>query len=245
MENASVIEIMAWEILPEYFDRFSNWISEVYYPLGIKCGRKAIERYHIVKVDPKYNITVSMMYYQDFDALTNFLNDPEIIYSNNDLNITYGPRREVLWGAGYEKLKGFRNSEPRPSTDLTTLNESSPVMHLEGYNLDPEDFGKYHSWFAKWGYQFYIPLIMKMPGLTEYSHYRIIDYDQPEVMRPQNFSVHPKYLSVLQFENLKAFQNYEKSTELAAFREAMKIPFPNGLPFQWYVQYQLIRSWRK
>jgi hypothetical protein len=216
MEDASVFEIMAWKILPEYQERFSNWISEAYYPLGIKWGRKATERYQIVKERPEYNKTVSIMYYDDFEAMINYLNNTETIYANNDLNTTYGPRREVIWGAGYQVLKSFRKSPVGSLIDLTPPNENTPVIHLEGYMLAPEELGKYHSWFARWGYQFYIPSIMKLPGLKKYSHCRILDYEQHEV-----------------------------SLELAAFREAMKNPFPGGLNFQWYVQYRLMRSWEK
>jgi len=244
MEGASVFEIMAWKVLPEYQERFSNWITSVYYPLSIKWGRKAIERYQIVKEHPSYNKTISIMYYDDFEALINHYYNPEALYANDDLNKTYGPRREVIWGAGYQVLKSFRKSPVGSPIDLTPMNENTPVIHLEGYKLAPDELGKYHSWFARWGYQFYIPSIMKLPSLKKYSHCRILDYEQHEVMRPKDLSVHPTYLSVLQFENLKAFENYEKSMELAAFREAMKIPFPKGLDFHWYVQYQLMGSWK-
>jgi hypothetical protein len=244
MEGASVFEILAWKILPEYQERFSNWIMSVYFPLGIKLGRKGTERYQIVKENPDYLKNISIMYYEDFEAMVNFQANPEVVYMYKDLNITYGPRREVVWGAAYQVLKSFRKNPADTPTERDDGTENTPVVHIEGYRLSLEDMRKYNSWFAKWGYGFYLPAIMKLPGLQEYNYCRILDFEQPEIQRPKDPSVHPTYLSVLQFENLKAFENYEKSMELAAFREAMKIPFPGGLNFHWYVQYQLMGSWK-
>lgn len=244
MEGASVFEVMAWKVLPEYQERLGKWLMEVYYPLGIKIGRKATERYQLTKERPDYIKNISIHYYEDLEAFVSFNTNPETIYVYEDLKTTYGPRREVVWGAGYQVLKSFRKSPVGSPIDLTPINENTPVMHLEGYRLAPEELGKYNTWFAKWGYGFYMPSLMKLSGLREYNYCRIMDLEEPEVARPKDISVHPIYLSVLQFENLKAFENYEKSMELAAFREAMKVPFPKGLNFHWYVQYQLMGSWK-
>lgn len=86
---------------------------------------------------------------------------------------------------------------------------------------------------------------MKLPGLKEYGLYRIVDVRLPEMYRVKDNSVHPRWLSILHFENMKAFEDYEKSRELAAMRGALRAPFPAGLDYKWYVQYELMRSWRK
>ena len=244
MEGASVFEVMAWKVLPEYQERFGKWMMEVYFPLGIKLGRKATERYQIVKEHPDYVKNISIHYYEDFEAMVNHFANPEVVYIYDDLKTTYGPRREVVWGAAYQVLKSFIKSSADAPAKGTEINENTPVIHLEGYRLAPEELGKYNTWFAKWGYGFYMPSLMKLRGLKEYNYCRILDFVSHEVMWPKDILVHPIYLSVLQFENLKAFQNYEKSMELAAFREAIKVPFPKGLNFQWYVQYQLMGSWK-
>jgi hypothetical protein len=44
---------------------------------------------------------------------------------------------------------------------------------------------------------------------------------------------------------MDSFENYRKSPELVAFQKAIRNVFPNGLSLKWYVQYQLMQSWRK
>ena len=84
--------------------------------------------------------------------------------------------------------------------------------------------------------------------MKEYACYKLIDVDPkglPDYYKPKRPIEYPLHLSMLQFDNIDAYDNYTKSIELAGFRDHMKVPFPGGLDFKWYVQYQLIKSWRK
>jgi hypothetical protein len=88
---------------------------------------------------------------------------------------------------------------------------------------------------------------MRLPGLREYTRYKLIDVDPKGLTfqttkRPIEY---PPRFSILTFDNVKAFENYERSLELAAFNRAIEVLFPFGLNYQCYVQYRLIRSWRK
>jgi hypothetical protein len=61
--------------------------------------------------------------------------------------------------------------------------------------------------------------------------------------RPRTID-YPQRLSILHFDSIKAFDNYEQSLELAAVKGALQAPFPLGLNYQFYVQYRLARSYR-
>jgi hypothetical protein len=56
---------------------------------------------------------------------------------------------------------------------------------------------------------------------------------------------YPDYISIIYFDDLAAFENYQSSPELIAFKKAICNIFPNGLNYRLYVQYQLVKSWRK
>ena len=104
------------------------------------------------------------------------------------------------------------------------------------------------TWFAKWGYEFYIPLLTRLPGLKGYFLYKFIDIGWeglPEFYKPKRPVEYPLYLSFVHFDNIESYEHYEKSIELAGFRDAMNNALSGGLDFRWYVQYQLVKSWRK
>jgi hypothetical protein len=89
---------------------------------------------------------------------------------------------------------------------------------------------------------------MKLPSLKEYSWYKLMNLDLnglPDIFKVKRIVQYPPYLSIVHFESIEAYEKYEKSPELAGFRDHMKVPFPSGLDFKWYVQYQLVKSWRK
>ena len=47
------------------------------------------------------------------------------------------------------------------------------------------------------------------------------------------------------FGDIKSFETYAKSAALVAFNKALRTVFPYGLNYKWYVEYQLVKSWRK
>jgi hypothetical protein len=56
---------------------------------------------------------------------------------------------------------------------------------------------------------------------------------------------YPKYLSLIHFANIEAYEIFAKSPELATMQKSMRSVFPGGLNYKWDAQYQLIKSWRK
>jgi hypothetical protein len=174
--------------------------------------------------------------------------DPKAVDILKDVNTTWSSRSETIWWAAYELIKTIRKEDTNPGETVLLKAEDAPIMNMEGFDLLQIDQEKFETWFAKWGYELYLPLLLKLPGLKEYSWYRFIDVGLtglPDYYKTNRSVEYPPFLAILNFENTEAYENYETSIELAGFREAMKVPFPRGLDYKWYVQYQLMKSWRK
>ena len=94
-----------------------------------------------------------------------------------------------------------------------------------------------------------MPILLKLPGLKAINCYEWtgkFDGKAGKIGNEETIkSVYPQIVSLTYFESIKAYENYVESPELAAFHEALKMPFPTGLSYKWYVTYQLVRSWRK
>lgn len=248
MQNDSFISIAATRMHPEYRERYFQWVYEVYYPLLTKTPwLKGIESYRIIRENPEYNSRMSIYRFENLRDLENLYKGPEYTSLAKDRDVTfYQPGRgERFWQGTYQLLKTFAKEVADSPSEKNDKNKDIPLVHLEGYRLSPEQEENYYNWFIKRGYEAYIPLLMKIPGLQEYSWYKLIEVELPHVMMPKDPNAHPPYLSILHFDSLRAYENFEKSPELAVFREGIKVPFSRGLLFKWYVQYQLTRSWRK
>ncbi len=66
----------------------------------------------------------------------------------------------------------------------------------------PEQENKYNTWFEKWGYEIFVPLMMKTPGLIAYDRYKWTGFNGGRV-DPKDLD-YPDHLSLLYFENLRA-----------------------------------------
>jgi len=249
MENAPTIRLIATRTQPEYAERLHNWMTEVYYPLMITVpGYQRFDHYQILKVNPQYERTLGINYHANRSEMLKVRSDPKAIDVLRDINTTWASRSEIVWFAAYQLIRNFSGEETGSKESAVLSVEKAPIMHLEGYALSHNDEEKYETWFKKWGYELYVPWLMKLPGLKEYSLYRLINVELtglPDYYKTKRAVEYPLHLSILHFENVSAYERYEKSIELAGFREALKVPFPMGLDFKWYVQYQLEKSWRK
>ncbi len=112
--------------------------------------------------------------------------------------------------------------------------EEKPVIHIAARSFKPEEEEKHNNYFEKWFYEAYVPRLGEVTGLKGADRYRIVK-ESPR---------YPKYIQILQFDNLKAYEEYERSPDLAAMRTSFDANFP-GSDYRWFVQYQLARSWRK
>jgi hypothetical protein len=136
----------------------------------------------------------------------------------------------------------FRKESSLPSHKLDTRIEGAPVLHLEAYRFSPEEQDKYNKWFTEYGLNIFIPLYLKQSGVNGYDYYK---YTQPVGTSNTRDQDYPAHLSLIYFENLKAFEKYETSPELSTFQKTLRAIFPLGLNYRWYVQYELKLSLRQ
>lgn len=240
MENAPVINTQATRVLPQEEERYNKWVEEGYYPIYLRnpCVT-GIDRYRIVNESPDYNKTLSIQHFKDMDSWNNYQKSPERAAITKDYATWH---REVIWSGIFQLVKSFRSSSSVTEGKQTTLVDDAPIVHLAAFNLNRENAEKYSMWFNEWGQKIYIPILMKLPGLRAINYYRWTGKSREREIRDPDY---PRYVSIIYFESLNAYENYAESPELIVLHEALKTPFPGGLDYKWNVQYQLTRSWRK
>jgi hypothetical protein len=249
MENIPVIQILGYNLPPEIEEKYNNWTNEVYLPNLVKLTPvNEVDRYRIVKKDPSYPDYFALWNFNNMESVYNLRGTPFFADLFKDMNITFN-KVEFLWSAHYQPMRSFGNSQGSMNWREETTIENAPFIHLEAFRLTAETEAKYVEWSIRYANQIYIPLLMKVPGIKGYDRYRISGTKPPNAARIANYtnleSNYPSYLQVLYFENEKAFENYENSPELASVKRAMKSDISDNLVHQWYVQYQLIKSFRK
>jgi hypothetical protein len=245
MENAPVVYAVTFNIPPEIEERYNKWATEVYLPLLTKTSLVSeIDRYRIIKPNPEIADNLTLYYFDNLEAYKSMIASQVRQDIYKDVATTFS-QRKIVWARPYWLLRSFKNySSASKSKNVPT--ETAAVVHIEALELSPQEKLRYDEWFTKYAYRIYIPVIMRLPGLRSYSRY-LDTGEGPEAVtpsRPQE-SKYPVYLNILYFENLKAFEEYESSPELASFKRDMKHEVSDSLVTKWYFQYELIKSWRK
>jgi hypothetical protein len=117
-----------------------------------------------------------------------------------------------------------------------------PVMYIESYKMPLGEQGKYVNWLSSFGYNAYLPVLMRSSGLKEYDHYIVMNVDRGTTV-PIKYPDNPPYVSFFYFGNVDDYQRFKSSPELAVFRERIQSGFQGEV--RWSVGYQLVKSWRK
>lgn len=249
MENRPVITLNGGSRYPgaemELWERYHKWLYEVYMDLNLQLPhRRQIDSYHATRESPQYPWSLSVLYYDNYAGWEETRKSPLPIAQAKD-NESWMKRQvmDFIWCAIYQLIKSYRSEGSISETQLDTRIENAPFLHIEAYRLKAEDAEKYNKWFIDYCSKVFIPLFMKQAGLKGYDYYqyRGISVNYPNLMERE----YPMYLSAIHFENIEAFERFEKSNELAVCKRTMREIFPSGLVYQWYVQYQLVKSWRK
>ncbi len=242
MENASVIVLGGDIVRPDDKEKYFKWSSEAYTLLRSKApGVKGIDSFLPIRERPEYPHMARLNHYENLSVREAALQSREMNAVSKDVTATF-PSRRTLWNHAYQLIKSFRNDPSFRADNEDTRIENAPIIHLEAYRLTPEDAKDYHTWLSRWGYEVYIRVLMKLPGLKGYDCYQ---WAGAKPYNPPMDAEAPPYLSILYFENITAYENYEKSPELASMRRGIGSDFPRALIYKWYVQYQLLKSWRK
>ncbi|MFC2006117.1 DUF4286 family protein [Chloroflexota bacterium] len=112
--------------------------------------------------------------------------------------------------------------------------ENKPIINIRGIDCNPEVEEKFNAWYN----ETHIPMLLNFKGLRSAARYRRIGDDEQ----------FPGYLAIYEFDDAKDFEEYNRSPELEAVREEMKVSWPTepkGYESKWRVQYELIKSWGK
>jgi hypothetical protein len=228
----------------EISERYNQWANEFYLPLYVKIpGVTGADRYAIVQPNPQYPEAGSFFHVESLGAWENVSRSPERLAINADL-LAWEKRhvREYIWMAGYQLVKSIRSKIIESRENKDTKIEKAPFMHLEAYHLAPADRERFFNWFSEFGWNGCVPLLVKLPGLKGYD---FLENAEIKPVIPVREMDYPPYLSIMYFEDKASFENYTHSQELAIFQKTMRNVFPLGLGLEWYVQYQLIKSFRK
>jgi hypothetical protein len=227
---------------PEIEERYNNWYNHVYEPelLNKLPGRRANRRYKLLEGNTGYPQYFGIHYYENERSLNNVIESRERRTYDADRDTTFAGKFEIIWRGHYELVKNIVSKEPLTGT--SEAGADRPVLHIEAYDIPQEEQEKFERWLSRFGYDVYLPLLMKSCNLLEYDHYRVIYADMKTtvpVKEPDN----PPYLSLFHFRNTEEYQQFNSSLEMAAFRERIQIGFQAET--KWSAGYQLISSWRK
>lgn len=246
MENRPVINIVSTTVPPWEEERYNKWTEEVYYPVHMRePWVTGYDRYVVARGSPDYPKRLSIHHYTDMDGWANTQKSTETIAVLKDLANWH---REIIWYGCFEMVRSFRSGSAITRDKPTSIVDDAPILHLSAFNLTRDNSERYDTWLGELGQKIYVPILMKLPGLKAINCYKWtgkLDVKAGKAVERLKEGDYPQYVSLIYFESYRAYENYATSPELAAFHEALKIPFPGGLDYMWNVQYQFTRSWRK
>ena len=248
MQNATVFNLVfrspAPGADPELWERWIKWAREVYTPLFMKLPMSAgNDNYQIIRESPEYPSYGFFAHFPDNEAAEEYTKTQHAVDMRNE-GLSWIKRGVVVdhfWASRYELIKSFRSSFSARNQETTTIDDA-PVMHMEAYSLTPEEEEQYGKWINDYGINVFFPLFIKLPGLKGYDCFKCLNRQGVNPSRERNY---PLYLSVVYFEDIKAFENFEKSDEVVACQKALINIFPLRPVYKWYVQYKLVQSFRK
>ena len=246
MENRPVIMASGVNCPREILDRYWKWQMEVYTPLLMKnTSLLGVDYYIIVRESPLYPKFLGIRHYPNFNSYESSLKTQVRRDINQDIDASWTSHgRERVWLTLWHLIRSFRKEAATITVDKEEKGIAiAGLLHLEALKLSTEQQVQYDRWLNEFGYEVSIPLLMQLPGIRGYDCFKNTGWRSD--MKDVRETDYPEYLSLVYFENLGAYENYEKSRELAASRKALKADVSGDPDFKWYVQYQLIKSFRK
>jgi hypothetical protein len=202
-----------------------------------------LDQYKIVRENLEYPRMVGLIHYKNIKAWSDHTLSSIGADIGKDLR-AWEERgiTERIWYPAYTLIKNFRSNTSLSSAYETTMIENAPIMYLEAYRTSPGEQPPYHKWFSDYGCNLFMPLLLKLPGLSGYDWYEDTGLRRRQDVRENEY---PRYLSIVYFESIESYENFLKCPELAALQKSMRSVFPGGLNYKWHVLYQLVKSWRK
>jgi heme-degrading monooxygenase HmoA len=192
---------------------------------------------------PEYPLFGGILHYENNEIRESYRKTPESQAMRGE--ITAWTKRGIvdyIWRISYELIKSIRSGAISSFKEGTII-DNAPIMHIEAYLLSPEEEEKYAKWLNEYGFNIFLPLFLKVPGLKGYDCFKCLNDTKGSGEARE--TKYPPFLSIVYFENQEAFENYTKSAELVVFQKGLRNVFPRGPVYKWYVQYKLNQSLRK
>lgn len=257
MEAANIItfNLRTWKSV-ESFEESDKWVKASIVPMIMSTGDMvATENFFPVEEKSTLPQQFIINYFKDFENYFRYFRSAErdayIKDQQNWVDKFYLTRISV-----YFIIVRFTNKQVLPIekgeiVDKDThykefTKDKAPVLLLKGLELSSDDWEKYDKWFNEWGYDVYIPMLLKVPGMIEYTRCWLspVSMGAPKPSNMTNAEF-PQDLSLIYFTNLKAYQNFLKSKELAVFNQNLHNAFSDGLKYKWDEAFRLTRHWSK
>lgn len=117
--------------------------------------------------------------------------------------------------------------------------ETRHVFYFVASDCAPGLDEKFNRWFD----EVHIPLLLKFKKLKNVSRYRLTELRGEVVSRYKPAENWPKYLTIYEFEDLQAVEEYLTSAELEAAREEMQQSWKAGeVEVKWRAHYEHIST---
>ena len=97
--------------------------------------------------------------------------------------------------------------------------------------------------FNRWFDEVHVPLLLKFRKLKSVSRYRLAELRGEGVSRYKPAEGWPQYLTIYEFEDLQAVEEYLTSAELEAARQEMQQTWKEGeVEVKWRAHYERINT---
>jgi hypothetical protein len=233
----------------EDWDHFLKWLTEAFIPFLLTSGTcTAWERYQLLTKKSECPPSISISYFDNLEKYLDFWHSSERLAYDKDIKTTWQGEFERRFVIIYRLIKNIESSSTTEKPGIDKEPPEPAILHLEGIIPEPDEWTKYNEWFHEFGYVVFIPALLKLPGVRGFRRYWQLIVRSGEALPKLDNWVHPRYpldLTVMEFDNLKARQNFERSRELAAYHKALAAEFSRGLPYHWNVDYQFIQRWQR
>jgi hypothetical protein len=177
MRDSSIITIerityITAEVLADY----DKWGKASLNPMMMSTGfRLCTERFFPFEDKLTY---ISLSHYKDLESYFAFIRSAERNAYEKDTHTTWAGKFEESWRALYLIVKRFNLFQKDPIDkgaifDKTTYlkeftDNEAPVLLIKGLGLNQDEWEKWDVWMNEWGYDIYLPMLLKAPGIIEY-----------------------------------------------------------------------------
>ncbi len=248
MENRPVIAFSAFSPAPgasvEDYERQLKW-DRVVYPSVVMSIPQVIglDYYYIIKQNLQYPDRVSISHYKNLGDWRESIASTQRTDLGNEFRswIDRGVL-DYIWSAAYSLMHSLRGKPIFSGKNEDTRINDAPIIHIEGYNLLPEEREKYIKWFGEYGSEMLLQYLRTLPGLAGYDLYHHTGLRMREFATELDY---PELLSIIYFDNVQAHDYFFRSPELEGFYKAMRNALPRRLSYKWFVEYQMIDTHRK